>query len=48
LGTFTAELKIAIGKECGDWFNLGENFCAKKDCVLLMRAIGDDYTMAFG
>ena len=30
------------------WFNLGENFGAKKDCTLLMTARGDDYSMALG
>ena len=46
-GTFTAELKTAIDRMFG-WFNLGENFGAKKDCALLMTARGDDYSMAIG
>ncbi len=46
-GTFTAELKTVIDRMFG-WFNLGENFGAKKDCVLLMTARGDDYSMAIG
>ena len=46
-GTFTAELKTAIDRMFG-WFNLSENIGAKKDCVLLMTARGNDYSMAIG
>ena len=44
-GTFTAELKTAVDRMFA-WFNLDGNFSATKDCVLLMTARGNDYSMA--
>ena len=44
-GTFTAELKNVIDRMFA-WFNKNGMFETKRDCVLLMTARGDDYSMA--
>lgn len=44
-GTFTAQLKTVIDRMFA-WFNLDSWSNKKRDCVLLMTARGNDYTMA--
>ena len=44
-GTFTAELKKVIDRMFG-WITTKENLGIKKECVLLMTARGNDYSMA--
>ena len=44
-GTFTAQLKTVIDRMFA-WFNLESVPSTKRDCVLLMTARGNDYTMA--
>ena len=44
-GTFTAELKKVIDRMFG-WITTKENLDIKKECVLLMTARGNIYSMA--
>ena len=44
-GTFTAQLKTAVDRMFA-WFNLESLPSTKRDCVLLMTARGNDYSMA--